>query len=91
MNKENIYKQAGDLFGQKAQIIVAIEEMSELIQALTKYLRTDMVTENLAEEIVDVEIMIEQLRFIFKGINSMIDETKVYKLERLERKIKDKA
>jgi len=89
MTKENIYKQASDKWGTKAQIIVAIEEMSELIQALTKHLRTDLVTDNLAEEIADVEIMIEQLRTIFVGINDKIDETKAYKLERLERKIKE--
>ena len=89
MTKENIYKQASDKWGTKAQIIVAIEEMSELIQALTKHLRTDLVTDNLAEENADVEIMIEQLRTIFVGINDKIDETKAYKLERLERKIKE--
>jgi len=89
MTKENIYKQASDKWGTKAQIIVAIEEMSELIQALTKHLRTDLVTDNLSEEIADVEIMIEQLRTIFVGINDKIDETKAYKLERLERKIKE--
>jgi len=90
MTKENIYKQATDIFGSKAQIIVAIEEMSELIQALTKHLRTDLVTDNLAEEIADVEIMIEQLRTIFVGINDKIDSFKIAKINRLAMKLTNK-
>lgn len=89
MTPENVYKQASNKWGTKAQIIVAIEEMSELIQALTKHLRTDLVTDNLAEEIADVEIMIEQLRTIFVELNDKIDSFKKAKIERLAKKIND--
>lgn len=55
-------------FGADMQIIVAIEELSELQKALTKYLRKSVCAEviaNIHEEMVDVEIMLAQLKVIF--------------------------
>ncbi len=44
------------------QVIVAVEELSELSKELTKYLRHQGNMENIIEEIADVEIMTEQLK-----------------------------
>ena len=49
-------------FGDRAQEEVAIEECSELIQAITHKHRGR--EHNLVEEIADVEIMLEQLKII---------------------------
>ena len=59
MNKE-LYKQAIETFGVEAQIWMAIEEMSELIQAICKKRRGK--THNIEEEIVDCIIVLEQLK-----------------------------
>ena len=87
MIPENVYKQASDKWGEKAQIIVAIEEMAELTQALTKYLRTDQLCDNIAEELADVEIMTEQLRLIFDKLKYDIDRHKEAKIFRLQKKL----
>ncbi|WP_099192169.1 nucleoside triphosphate pyrophosphohydrolase family protein [Tepidibacter mesophilus] len=55
----NIYKQAVEKFGTDAQLIVAIEELSELQKAITKYLRGKQ--HNIEEEMEDVRIMLRQL------------------------------
>lgn len=60
-----VCKEAVKTFGKTAQIIMAMEEMSELIQALSKNLCGRDNIENIAEEIADVEIMLEQLREMF--------------------------
>lgn len=47
-------------------ILVTIEELSELTQALVKYLRTDeYAVHNVEEEIADVQIMLDQLKLSF--------------------------
>ncbi|MEG0941923.1 MAG: hypothetical protein RSE64_08510 [Oscillospiraceae bacterium] len=73
-----------ETFGAEAQIVVAIEELSELIKALTKFLRadgsqTEAVLENIREELADVSIMLNQLELIFGGYSDI----ECAKLERL--------
>ena len=47
------------------QIIVAMEELSELIKELAKYMRGNGNAENLQEELCDCTIMIDQLKMMF--------------------------
>ncbi len=63
MNKE-LYKQAIEKFGVEAQIWMAIEERSELIQAICKKKRGK--SHNIEEEIVDCIIVLEQLKTYFE-------------------------
>ena len=58
-------QKAVEAFGKSNQMIVAIEEMSELIKALTKTLRERMDYNNLTEEIADVCIVLQELIIIF--------------------------
>lgn len=83
--KLNICLSAIDKFGIKSQIDMAIEEMSELTQALSKFKRNK--PNNVEEEIADVIIMIEQLCLMFNNeqIRQIIEE----KYLRLERRIND--
>lgn len=62
--QENIERIA-DHFGKESQVIVAIEEMSELMQALAKDSRGIGNMANIVEEIADVEIMLRQLTHLF--------------------------
>lgn len=85
MNNE-LYQKVRDKYGMSAQLDVAIEELSELIKEVCKNKRGHTNAIALAEEIADVEIMCEQLRFLF-DFDSLVDEWKTFKLERLEDRI----
>lgn len=77
-------------WGRELQIEMAIEECSELIHALQKLKRDGTNTEkynHVCEEVADVDIMIQQLKFIFSY--QMIEEYRIIKLERLEKRIAD--
>ena len=80
---KNIYEKAIKFYGKISQIIVAIEELGELIQALAKHLRGFDNAENIAEEIADVEIMLKQLKIIYNN-ESIVDEYKEVKLKQLK-------
>ena len=83
------YKKLIEKFGAKNQIIVAIEELSELQKELCKYLRDKTNIRNISEEIADVEIMLEQLKLIFEN-ETPVSIEKEYKLARTyERYLKD--
>lgn len=69
------------------QLIVAIEELSELQKELTKALRGKDNVENIIEEIADVEIMIEQVKLYFNINEEHVKKEKVRKLERLQERI----
>ena len=80
--------------GIERQSIVAMEECSELQKAISKALRyeqgdrfvADNQRENLIEEIADVLICIDQLKFMFSVEQSEIEEMKELKEKRtLER------
>lgn len=76
-----ICKKAIDNFGQAIQKVVAMEEMAELIQAISKSIRGK--DHNIEEEIADVEIMISQLKIMYD--NSKVDMIKQEKLNRLKK------
>ena len=69
MRKETraLYEKACEKWDQ-TQLIVVIEECSELIQAICKEWRwpSKVTPDNLVEEIVDVKIMAEQLEIVFR-------------------------
>lgn len=83
--KENVYKEAVQTFGINSRVDLCIEEMAELTQALCKFKRG--LTHNVEEEMVDVEIMLEQLRLIFNP--HMLEGYKFSKLHKLENTIKE--
>ena len=81
-----IYGEAIETFGVQAQLVVAVEELSELQKELCKALRFGPVKEHLAEEIADATIMLEQLRRIFDldfEVCSIMDE----KVKRLQKRV----
>lgn len=83
-----ILEAAIDTWGPEMQIIVAIEEMSELTKALTKYIRADdaaTISASIREEMADVGIMLNQLSLIFGDTT----EEEIRKLNRLWRRIED--
>ena len=94
-DREEIIRRAVSTYGIDAQILMAIEEMSELTKALCKERRTRSIDdlnvrskamENIAEEIADVQIMLDQLRTIFGIETTGIESNKLNRLaDRLEK------
>lgn len=85
LSKDNItpiqvFEKAINTFGETPQKIVAMEEMGELIQAISKDLRGK--EHNVEEEIADVEIMCKQLRMMYD--NDKVDQFVFDKIERLK-------
>lgn len=77
-------------FGSEYQIDRAIEKLAELTQALLKYRRAgdvslDDALKNVHEEIVDVQIVLEQLKMLFAYDKSI----EHFKIERLKEMIAD--
>lgn len=87
MNEKKIFNAAINVFGENAQEEVAIEECSELIQAITHKHRCR--EHNIPEEIADVEIMLEQLKII-NNCASEVEKIRKAKVERLFSKVFDK-
>ena len=86
MNND-LYQRVMDKWGADAQLTVVIEELSELIKEVCKIKRGMGDMTHLAEEVADVEIMCEQLRYIF-DIDSVVDAWKESKLTRLANRLK---
>ena len=99
MNNEAI-KKIADKYGYDAQSRQCIEEMAELTVALNKYHRiTNDVhyayehrkcIENIKEEIADVMIMLEQMKYLLNiyedDIETIINRKIQRQLERIENK-----
>jgi len=80
--KAEVYSKAVAKWGMPLQIIMGIEELSELTKELTKYLRNNARSrESLIEEIADVSIMLEQLINMF----DCMDEFVIKKCEKFTR------
>ena len=73
-------------YGKESQLIVAIEELSELIKELTKHLRGENNVDHISEEMADVLIMLEQLHIIF-GNSIAVKYWKRKKLQRLRERL----
>lgn len=88
MIAHEVCKKAIEVFGINSQIWMAIEECSELQDALAKFKRGRAKPEDVITEIADVQIMMEQLA-IFFGEKEVNDE-RIRKLERLQKRIDKK-
>ena len=84
------YVEAVRAYGKQSQLVMAMEEMSELTKELSKNLRGADNFKALAEEIADVEIMLEQLKVIFRN-RALGDRIRANKLVRLSDRITGEA
>ena len=95
LNKEN-----AKYYGYEAQNNQLVEECAELIQAVSKYRRVvtglgqpvdehkkAVALENLIEEIGDVEIMLEQVKYLLQIPEDELDAVKLFKVNRTRERI----
>lgn len=87
--RNKVYSKALEKWGIEMQATVAIEEMSEVQKEICKMLRGNGNRENLAEEIADATIMLEQISQIY-NINASVSSWVDYKIAVLQRKIERK-
>ena len=85
----NICKKAVDNFGEISQMIKTTEEMGELIRAISRVIlqqgESDVQIEsNYNEEIADVTIMLEQLKYTRHYKQELVDYWKEEKLKKLK-------
>lgn len=81
-----VYQEALEVYGLETQIIVAIEECSELQKELTKYLRGNQNRQFIAEEIADVIIATEELRY-YLDLGLSVETIKKIKIDRLKERL----
>lgn len=78
-------------YGERAQVDMMLEEMAELSKALLKLRRAQkfrepgqrLLMEDVAEEIADVQIVLDQMKLLFPGWETWMQK----KLQRLEERI----
>lgn len=81
------YKQAIKTYGEKAQKLMAIEEMSELTKEICKDFRCKLDRENLIEEMADVLIMLDQMLILYKISGEEVGLMRIKKVERLKERL----
>ena len=86
MTRKEIYTKLLELYGDK-QIIIAIEELSELQKELCKSLRSNYNYGNIVEEIADVEIMLKQMKIYFGISSEEIEGMKKLKIKRTKERL----
>lgn len=89
---ENIANDAVDFYGPDIQMIVLIEELSELIKALTKFIRYgDAALDSVYEEYADVLLAMKSLEVVLVDIDddpaSRLEEQIVRKMKRLANRL----
>ena len=75
-----------DFYGEDMQLNICIEELSELIKELCKVKRGIGNLDNIAEEMADVKIIMEQLDIIF-GNSDDVNEWYEHKIDRLQKRL----
>lgn len=74
-------------FGERSQMIVAVEELSECQKEICKILRGGEDFRHLAEEIADAQIMLEQLTMMF-SLHDCVENYMEQKIQRLDERCK---
>ena len=86
--ERDIMELAERQYGMNTQVVVAIEELSELIKELTKYLRGNVSYSALTEEAADVSIVLDEVIMMF-NIRAGVEACREEKLKRLVYRIEE--
>ena len=87
--ERKIFCAALSRYGAQAQITMVFEEMAELQDVLCKFLRGRVdgeTLDNIAEEIADVGIMLDQMMVEFQ-VEDAVAEQRAFKVQRLRERI----
>lgn len=87
MSKTELYRLAISTYGAQAQTMMVMEEMAELQKELCKHARGKENRAQIAEEIADVQIMLEQMELLH-DCAGLVAGFKAQKLDRLEKRLR---
>ena len=93
MSISGLNKETAKYYGYEAQSNQLVEECAELIQAVSKYRRAvdedkkEVALENLIEEIADVEIMLEQIKYLLQIPEDELEAVKLFKVNRTRERV----
>ena len=90
--EKDLYERNIKYHGLEQETTIAMEECSELIQAISKCKRYGCINkyrENLIEEMTDVLIMIDELKMIYQISDVDISDIRQYKMNRQSYRIKN--
>jgi len=94
MDTQQLCARAIEKWGAQAQLLMVAEECSELAVAVLHYERGRGDAGHIAEEMADVELMLEQLRMMLRGVDAdfdgLVDEWKLTKWMRLAHSLEAK-
>ena len=88
---EEKLKTIADHYGLENQLRQLAEECSELAVEANHSARKGSITVRLIEEIADVEIMLDQVRYLAGIQESDVLETRYYKIERQLKRIRQET
>ena len=80
---KTVMHKAIDAYGKEAQTLMFFEEVAELEKELCKNARGKQNHDEIAEEIADVEIMLEQIKIMYGVKESQVELIKAIKVQRL--------
>lgn len=89
-DKLRIVNEAIEKYGRDHQMMVAVEELSELQKEICKVARKDVCVwdiDALTEEMADVRLMLFELQVMFQIKTAELDAIEQMKLNRLEERI----
>ena len=84
----NIFAEALKTWAAEAQLGMTQEECAELIKVINKYFRGKASRREVIEECVDVDLMIKQMKELFKNDSDIWESIEKEKLERLKELLK---
>ena len=87
-SEAEVFAKAIETYGETSQMQMVLEEMSELAKEICKSMRYSkrQYKRRVAEEIADVEIMLEQIKMIF-GIDDDVEGWRLDKTVRLRERL----
>lgn len=86
MHEAETFAHAIVKWGAQAQVMMVYEEMAELQKELCKNWRGKDNIEQIADEVADVEIMLDQLKMIYE-IEDKVREHRAFKVARLRQRL----
>ena len=85
--EEDVIQKAIDTYGKDAQLWMVIEEMSELSKEIFKFKRGKDNFLEIADEMADVYIMLEQLKRLCAVPQDLIQQRIDFKFDRLRKRL----
>lgn len=84
--ERKVFEAALKTYGPSAQEMMLLEEMSELQKEICKTWRNKPNLDAIADEMADVEIMLDQMKLLFQN-GGLVQQHREYKVNRLRERL----